>query len=127
MGQSNEYKLIKEEQGIQIFAKEMDCHDNLNGIHQRFYNLQLINTTELPVTISWNIDTWYNGTCTTCGKAKTAENTYSVQLEPSASVEGSCDKDAIKGLKVYIKEINLNKSSVLSKFEISNFNVQFNR
>lgn len=121
----NEYKLIKEEQGIQIFAREMECHDNANGIHQLFYQLQMINTTDLHATITWNIDTWMNGTCVTCDKSKTAENTYTVELTPSETIEGSCNKSANKGLIVYIKQLQNNRSSVLSKFEIVNLKVEF--
>jgi hypothetical protein len=123
--QNTNYKLVKEEQGIQIFAREMECHDNLNGIHQLFYQLQFINTTNLQATITWNIDTWMNGACVTCNKPKTDENTYTIELPPSGSIEGNCDKNTLKGLKVYIKQIQNNKSAVLSKFEIVNFKVEF--
>ena len=121
----NEYKLIKEEQGIQIFAREMECHDNQNGIHQLFYQLQMINTTDLHATITWNIDIWMNGACVTCSKTKTSENTYTVELTPFESIEGSCNKSANKGLMVYIKQLQNNRSSVLSKFEIVNLKVEY--
>lgn len=124
-GQNNEYKLIKEEQGVQIFAREMECHDNHNGIHQLFYQLQMINTTDLYATITWNIDIWMNGACVTCGKPKTAENTYTIELPPSGSMEGTCDKSSQKGLKVYIKQLQNTRSAVLSKFEIINLKVEF--
>lgn len=121
----NEYKRIKEEQGIQFFASEMECHDDVNGIHQLFYQLQVINTTDMQATVTWNIDTWMNGACVTCGKPKTSENTYTIKLPPSGSVEGSCNKSTNKGLMVYIKQLQNNRSSVLSKFEIVNLKVEF--
>lgn len=123
--QNTNYKLIKQEQGIQFFAREMECNDDWNGIHQLFYQIQVINTTEMQATITWNIDTWMNGACVTCGKPKNAENTYTIELPPSGSLDGNCDKNSPKGLKVYIKEIQNNRSSVLSKFEITNLKVEF--
>ena len=81
MSQNTNYKLIKQEQGVQFFAREMECHDDWNGIHQLFYQIQVINTTEMQATISWNIDTWMNGACVTCGKPKNAENTYNQRFD----------------------------------------------
>lgn len=123
--QNHEYKLIKEEQGIQIFAREMECHDDTNGIHQLFYQLQFINTTNLHANIKWNIDTWMNGACITCGKPKTSENTYKIELPPNESIEGTCNKYEPQGLKVYIKQLQNTKTSVLTKFEIINLKVEF--
>lgn len=120
----NEYKLILNEQGVQIFAKEIECNDNHNGIHQAFYALQFVNNTNENIVVTWNIDYWMNGVCVTCNKPKTSENTYLLHLSPGQSVEGSCDKNSVKGTKVYIKELYNAKSSVLSKFEIVNFNVK---
>jgi len=125
LSQNNPFKIIKEEQGIQIFAREMECHDNENGIHQLFYQLQLVNTTNMQATVSWNTDNWLNGACVTCDKPKTAENTYTIELAPSESIEGNCDKTSPKGLMVYIKQLQNNRSSILSKFEIVNFKVEF--
>lgn len=125
LSQNTNYKLIKQEQGVQFFAREMECHDNWNGIHQLFYQIQVINTTEMQATITWNIDTWMDGACVTCGKVKNNENTYTIELPPSGSLDGNCDKNGPKGLKVYIKELQNNKSSVLSKFEITNLKVEF--
>jgi len=125
LGQNNPYKIIKEEQGIQIFAREMECHDDINGIHQLFYQLQLVNTTNFHAIISWSIDKWLNGACVTCDKPKTSENTYTIELAPSESIEGNCNKTSPRGLMVYIKQLQNNRSSVLSKFEIVNFKVEF--
>ncbi len=118
-----EYKLILNEQGIQVFAKEIECHDNQNGIHQAFYALQFINNTNKNIVVSWNIDYWMNGACITCNKPKTAENTCVLQLLPGQSIEGTCDKTSPKGTRVYIRELNNSKTPVLSKFEIVNLNI----
>lgn len=123
--QNADYKLIMNEQGVQIFAREIECHDNQNGIHQAFYALQFVNTTSEPINLTWNIDYWMNGVCVTCNKPKTAENTYSLHLEPGQTYEGNCDKHSPRGTKVYIREIYNSKSAALSKFEIVNLQVNF--
>lgn len=119
----NEYKRVLDEQGIQVFAKELECHDNQNGIHQLFYALQWVNNSNESIVVSWNVDYWMNGVCVTCDKPKTIENTYVLHLSPGESVEGSCDKNSPKGTKIYIQELYNKKSSVLSKFEIVNLKV----
>ncbi|MCX7862746.1 MAG: hypothetical protein N2449_07100 [Bacteroidales bacterium] len=126
IGQSFDYKLIYNDQGIQIFAKEIECHDNQNGIHQAFYALQFVNTTSENITISWNIDYWMNGACVTCSKPKNAENTYTLQLSPGQSYEGNCERNSIRGTKIYIRELYNSKSAALSKFELVNVTVNFN-
>lgn len=123
--QQSEYKLLKSDQGIEIYMREMECHDHQNGIHQLFYQLQFINTTNLIAKIQWNIDIWMNGACITCNKPKTTENTYLLTLLPGQSIEGSCEKKQNDGLKIYIQELYNNRSSVLTKFEIVNLKVEF--
>lgn len=126
LGQNETIKLIKDEQGIQIFAREIECHDNQNGIHQAFYSLQFVNTTNESIHLTWNIDYWMNGVCVTCNSPKTAENTYSLYLEPGETYEGSCEKHSLRGTKIYIRELYNPQSSVLSKFEIVNLQINFN-
>ncbi len=121
--QSTDYKLILNEQGIQVFAKEVECHDNQNGIHQLFYALQWINTTDEVAIVSFNIDYWMNGACVTCNKPKTAENTYTLHLMPGETIEGTCDKNSPKGTKIYLRQLYNTKSPSLSKFEIVNLTV----
>ncbi len=125
-GQEDKYKFLLDENGIQVFAKELECHDNQNGIHQQYYALQFINNTNEFVTITWNIDIWMNGACVTCNTPKNSENTYILQLQPEQIFEADCNKQSPKGTKIYIRELNNPKSSVLSKFEIVNLQVNFN-
>lgn len=123
--QQSEYKLLKSEQGIEIYMREIECHNDQNGIHQLFYQLQFINTTNFVAKLQWNIDLWMNATCITCNKPKTPENTYFLTLLPGQSVEGLCEQKTNDGLKVYIRELYNNRSSILTKFEIVNLKVEF--
>lgn len=121
----NSWKLYKEISGLQIFSKELSCHDDQNGIHQQFIILQFVNSTSEPMNISWQKETWYDGKCTTCGKQASPENTYSLKLAPGESIEASCDKNSPAGLKIFSNFLNTVKGSYLTQFELKNISVSF--
>jgi hypothetical protein len=122
----SEWKLYSEQSGLQIFMKEIGCHDNQNGLHEKYQVFQFTNTTQQVMEVTWQKELWYNNVCTTCNKPANAENTYNLELAPEESQQGSCDMAHNKGLKIFCTFIGSSKAGVLSKFEFKNLAVTFN-
>ena len=87
----SDWKLYKEISGLQIYSKEIGCHDNHNGIHEKYIVFQFINSTSEEMEITWEQELWYDGKCFTCNRPSSDENLYKVNIAPSESVEGNCD------------------------------------
>ena len=119
------WKLYKEVSGLQIFSKEIGCHDNQNGIHEKYIVFQFVNTAEQTMNVSWQKELWYNEKCTTCDKISTTENSFSLNLVPGESIEGSCDNLSSSGLKIFSHFLNTVKGSKLSKYEFKKMKITF--
>lgn len=119
------WKAEKEISGLQIYTKEIGCHDTHNGIHEQYIVYQFINSTNETMEISWQNEFWYDGKCYTCDKPASPENTYKVILAPGETTEGSCDKTSISGLKVFEHFMYTSKGNKLTKQELKNLNISF--
>ncbi len=119
------WKLYKEISGLQIFSKEIGCHDNQNGIHEQYIVFQFVNSTSETISVSWQKELWYNEKCTTCDKPSNTENTFQLVLAPGETYEGNCDKSSSPGLKIFSHFLNTVKGSKLTKFEFKNMEVTF--
>lgn len=122
---SSSWKLYKEITGLQIYSKDMNCHDDQNGIHEQYIFFQFINATSETMIVSWQKELWYNEKCTTCEKPANSENTFSVTIAPGESIEGSCNNTSSAGLKIFSGFINTVRGSKLTKFEFKNMTVSF--
>ena len=119
------WKIYKEISGMQIFSKEIGCHDNNNGIHEQYFVFQFINSTSETISVSWQKELWYDNKCITCDKPANTENTFHLILAPEESVEGSCDNSSSAGLRIFTNFINSSKGTKLTKFEFKNFEILF--
>jgi hypothetical protein len=119
------WKLFKEVSGMQIFSKEIGCHDNQNGIHEKFIVFQFVNTSSETISVTWQKELWYNEKCTTCDRIPNSENTFNLVLATGESSEGSCDKTSPAGLKIFSNFLYTVKGSLLTKFEFKNLEVTF--
>lgn len=121
----SQWKLYKEVSGLQIFSKDIGCHDIQNGIHEQYIVFQFINSTSETMSVKWQHELWYNDKCITCDKAATIENTFQFELEPEQAVEGNCDKTGSAGLKIFTHFIGSSKGSSLNNFEFKNLEISF--
>ena len=119
------WKLYKEISGLQIFSKEIGCHDVQNGIHEQYVVFQFINTTSETMSVIWQKELWYDDKCISCDKPSNSENTFRIELAPGESKEGNCDNTSSSGLKIFNHFINTSKGSKLTKFEFKNMEVSF--
>ena len=119
------WKLYKEISGLQIFSKEIGCHDSQNGIHEQYIVFQFINNTTEKITVVWQKEVWYNDKCVTCDIPSHLENNYTFSLAPGESVEGTCEASSSSGLKIFNHFMNTSKGSKLTKFEFKNMKITF--
>jgi len=120
----NDWKLVKEENGVQFHAQLIECHDIMNGIHQEYYLFELINNTDAKMEISWELLVWEDEKCINCDTDKKRDNsTYKLILEPGESKRASCD-NKIKGLHVFSRFLNYMNMPKLTDYKFHNINVE---
>lgn len=122
--QDSDWKLYKEINGIQIYQMEKECHDEANGLHQEFILLKCVNTTSNDMELSWTLEAWYDGECTTCHDPDNPEYQFSVKVNAGESVRGSCDIREGKTLKIFKGFLNKEGTSTLTKFELKNLSAK---
>jgi len=120
----NEWKLLIEKNGVQVYYIYEDCHDIINGIHQENAVLKFVNTSDKNLTMDWDLKKWYNGSCANCDK-NDAEHHFSIQLNGGETIKGSCEtRNTKRELVIFSKFLNMENKSVLTKFELQNIVVK---
>lgn len=99
--QDASWTLFTEVDGVEVYQKSANCHDLSEGYHRRHVLLRFVNTTDQQVEISWFIETWYDGNCSTCHEPEDPEHFRSITLEPGESTEGTCSFHEGATLKVF--------------------------
>ena len=119
---TTEWQLDREVDGIQIYAKRVECHDHMNGIFKEFVMLKFVNTTSQNLRLNWEMELWYDGKCLTCGLAS-QEYHYSLDLEAGSSLEGSCDKQSPREVKLHLRLLNYAHVPKLTQYNLANLQV----
>ncbi|MFO8053920.1 MAG: hypothetical protein R6U19_01990 [Bacteroidales bacterium] len=99
--QDDDWTLYQEKEGVEIYQKSTNCHDPSEGYHRRHILLKFVNTTNQDLEVSWFIETWYNGNCSTCHEPEDPEFFHSIDLKANETKEGSCDVHKGQTLKIY--------------------------
>lgn len=120
--QGKAWELMAEENGVKVFKVTEEVHDTANDFHAEYVLLRLENTNASAVTVTWNHELYYDGTCRTC--ASSDEYSFEFHLEPGASVEGKAQVGAKNGLRIYSKFLTV-KRSELTDFKIKNLTVTY--
>lgn len=118
--QENDWKLYKEVNGVQIYQKTIECHDEANGLHQEIILLKFVNTTSQDFEMTWTLEAWYDGKCSTCHDPDNPEYQFSVKIEGGESVEGTCDIAEGKTLRIFKGFLDKEGTAQLTKFELKN-------
>ena len=115
-----EWQLYSELNGVQIYYKNVECNDVHNGIYAEYVYLQLVNTTSVAMSVSWDEEIWRDNKCFSCGK-NPAEFHKEITIEPGDIIEPGCKTK--RDLKIFVKFLNNISSSVLTKFELNNLTI----
>lgn len=118
------WTLLFEKSGIQVFYKYADCNDVKNGIFQEMAYLKLVNTTNLNVTLDWDLKRWLNDKCVNC-ESNNPEHHFSFKLNAGETKSGSCEnRFEFRELSVFSKFLNMDNKATLTKFSLENFIVK---
>jgi len=99
------------------------CGEEPNTITE-FNFLRLTNKTTLPIFVSFKVEYYYNGVCSTCN---TSEYQFTFNLSPNGVITSNCSNlfDETTGRLAIIKSyVNRNFGHPLDRFELTNITVQ---
>ena len=97
---SSEWQIIAQQDGVDVYVKEQNCDLNKNGKPVIFSMLKIVNTTNQEKSVSYKYMHQYDQGCDGCGES--SERNFTVNLEPNAQIEESCDiKNAGLSLSIY--------------------------
>ena len=115
-----EWKLYSELNGVQIYYKNVECNDVHNGIYSEYVYLQIVNTADVAMSVSWDEEIWRDNKCLSCGK-NPAEFHKEITIDSGDIVEPDCKTK--RDLKIFVKFLNNINSSKLTKFELNNLTI----
>lgn len=109
-----------------ISYKYQDCIDKENGIDKEMIMLQFTNLLNVPVSITYTIDMWYNNKCVTCPSTNvtTDPTTYTLTLSPNQNLSPVCKPGMDNKLSIFSKFLNIENKNILTDFSISNLTVK---
>lgn len=114
---AEEWKSYFKNNEVEVLYRYSDCHDDANGIHQQKILLKFVNQQNKKVEVFYTKQLDFSNHTGTPDVRD-----FSVQLEPKATVEGTC---TVKDNRLYIfsKQLNL-EATKLEKFELKNIIVK---
>jgi len=118
---SNDWKLYKEFQGIQVYTKVSSCKLEYTKNSAKYLIFKYVNTTNEKLRISGRVDAYYDGNCRSCGLSSPNEYEFSIDIKPNSTEKGNCS-DEMKAFKLYYGQVG-KETADLSKFELSNVTV----
>ena len=109
---------------VKVEVKRTDCYVN-SGLNSQYFLIRLTNKTTDHVSVSWNMELFYNNDCKTCG---VGEYLWQIDLAPNASVSGDCQIGSEHKLRLFSKFIDANYSGTdeLTGFHFRNLILQPN-
>jgi len=122
------WELHKEVNGIQIYTQTVDCRIESEGFFQQFVLLKFVNTTQLNLKISWQLESWYfgpgyEGKCATCDKD---EYKFDLIVPAGELIVGACDIYSESKLKIFSKFLNFTTDVGLERYNIAVIDVSPN-
>ncbi len=114
------WQLYSELNGVQIFYKNVECNDVHNGIYSEYVYFQIVNTTDIPMEVSWDEEIWRDNKCMSCGK-NPAEFHKELTLDSGDIIEPTCKTK--RELKIFSKFLNNISASELTKFKLNNLTI----
>lgn len=116
---TSDWKLIFEDEKVQLFSKYSDCEFVEDGIYVQYVLLKASNKTSQDLNLSWFNDVYYLGRgCSNCDH-QNAEAANSVVIKANNSVEGVCAQGLNIGLRVFSKWTRSENIKELEKLVIT--------
>jgi hypothetical protein len=117
--QKNDWKLLKEVDGIKINYKYQECHDVHNGIHQELVVFQFVNKTESDYAINFDFSLTYSNTKTS--GSNNSEQHKQLLIKKNSIYESNCNEN--REYTIFSKFLNYTDKSELQKFELINITI----
>ncbi len=119
---AQEYKMYKELPELTIDYRTENCGAEPNLISE-FHFIRLTNKTAEAITVSFKIEPYINGNCTTCHND---EYYFTFEIPANSSITSYCDQLQEKNgnLALVSKYLNRDFGSDLDKFEITNISIR---
>lgn len=115
---TGEWKSYFKNNEVEVLYRYSDCHDEANGIHQQKILLKFVNLQNKKVEVTYTKELSFSNR----QNGKPDVRDFSVQLEPKATIEGTCTvKD--NRLFIFSKQLNF-EATKLEKFELKNISVK---
>ena len=118
----NEWQLYSEKNGMKIYYKYTECHNDMEGSHKEYILFKFVNTTEVKLKAEWERRIWYDGKCMNCNSTS-PEYHYSIEIKAGESIEACCDTGSLRALKICSRILNYKDMPVVTRFEFENLNV----
>jgi len=114
------WQLYSELNGVRIYSKKVECNDVHNGIFSEYVYFQIVNTTDVAMSVSWDEEIWRDNKCMSCGKNPAEFHTEFI-IDAGDIIEPTCKTKP--ELKIFSKFLNNISSSELTKFKLNNLTV----
>ena len=121
---SFDWTTYAENSEVKVEVKRTDCYVN-SGLDKQYFLIRFTNKTHNDVSISWNMELFYNNDCKTCG---IGEYLWQIDIAPNGTAVGDCQVGSLNKLRMFSKFIDANYSSndELTGFQFKNLTVQTN-
>ena len=121
---SFDWTTYAENSEVKVEVKRTDCYVN-SGLNSQYFLIRLTNKTNSDVSVSWNMEMFYNNDCKTCG---VGEYLWQIDLGPNGTASGDCQIGSEHKLRMFSKFIDANYSSndELTGFQFKNLTIQTN-
>jgi hypothetical protein len=114
---SKKWDIIYSTIDVTVYASKTLCDFN-QGFDEHSVLLKVENNSATEVSVSWQLDLFYNGTCINCTQLN--ENKYTYTIAANSSTEGICDRDIVDGLRIFSSFEGYEAKQVLTGFELTN-------
>lgn len=118
----NEWQLYSEKNGVKIYYKYSECINKQEGTEKEYVLFKLINTTDVNMIVEWERRFWYDGKCKNCD-SQSPEYHSKLELKAGETLEGCCDLQSKRDLKICSRVLNFKDVPILTKFELENLSV----
>lgn len=114
---SNSWTYYKDLDAVKIDYTTQQCGEE-PGVITEFNFIKLTNKTSNPISVSFKLECYYNGSCSTCGNE---EYVFNFEIPANGSVVPDCSLTSPNsGLAVIKRYVNRNFGYPLDRFELTN-------
>lgn len=117
---TSEWELYVHHDNFKIEFKYVNCDPNM-GYDNESVLLRITNLTENKIKLTWVNNNFYDKICNSCNYPDEYFN--ELILAPNQRLEGGCDINAEKKLKLFSKfnDVNYSKGKQLTSFKLADF------